>query len=50
MKAILEIFVSGRAATSGAITASFEVELDDTVTAREIWKALPLEGSASTWG
>jgi len=34
--------------TAGAVTAS--AELDDSRTAEAIWKALPLEAKASTWG
>ncbi len=29
---------------------SLPAELNDTPTARQVWEALPLEGTASTWG
>jgi len=29
---------------------SLPAELNDTPTARQVWEALPIEGTASTWG
>ena len=34
--------------SAGSLT--FEAELNDTITARRIYEALPIEGSASRWG
>jgi hypothetical protein len=34
--------------TAGSVV--MEAELNDRPTARQIWEALPIEGSASTWG
>ncbi|MBL7199157.1 MAG: hypothetical protein ISS56_03320 [Anaerolineae bacterium] len=34
--------------TAGSV--AMEAELNDRPTARQIWEALPIEGSASTWG
>lgn len=44
MKVTLEI------STSNGRKILLDIELNDTNTAREIWKALPIESSASTWG
>jgi len=34
--------------TGGGV--SMQAELNDSPTARQIWEALPIEGSANTWG
>jgi hypothetical protein len=34
--------------TAGSVT--MEAELNDSPTAQQIWDALPIEGSVSTWG
>ena len=34
--------------TSGSI--SLEAELNDKATAKQVWEALPITGSANTWG
>jgi len=34
--------------TAGAVTAT--AQLNDSHTAQEIWKALPIEGTGNTWG
>jgi hypothetical protein len=34
--------------TAGSV--SMEAELNDSPTARQVWEALPIEGSANTWG
>jgi len=34
--------------TAGSVTAT--AELNDSQTAQQIWEALPIEGTANTWG
>jgi hypothetical protein len=44
----MEVNVNKIVITAGSVRA--EAELDDRATARQVWEALPVEGSANIWG